>query len=439
MAEISAFRGLRYDTAKVGKLADLFAPPYDVIDERMRGELLSRSKCNIARVTRSPEAEREPEEKRYSAAAALLRQWRAQGLLRRDEAPSLYAYEEEFMVGGTTFRRMGLVGALRLADFGQGVHPHEETLSGPKRDRRLLLDQTRMHLGQIFGLYPDEAGEVNAAIAAALGGRRPDAEADDGDGVRHRLWVISDGGAVRRLSGLLSGRDVFIADGHHRYETALQYSREHPELPAARNVMATLVALSDPGLVVLPTHRLVHSLAGFDLAGLEKRLAENFSVERIPFAPSAREAELARLLSRMTGLRRAGRNAFGLYGGGGHFSLLTLAGPAAMKAAEPSHGDAWRALDVAVLHTLVLDRLLGIDRAKLAAKTNLDYLKDTGDAIGEAVARIDAGQAQCVFMMNSTGVGEVAAVATGGEKMPQKSTFFHPKIFTGMVLMPLED
>ncbi len=438
MAEITAFRGLRYNLETVGGLEKVFAPPYDVIDDQLRAALLARSRYNIARVTRSPEAERESEEQRYSTAAGLLRQWQAEGALRPDPAPALYAYEEEFAVGGATHRRMGLVCGLRLVDFGKGVHPHEETLSGPKKDRRLLLNQTRMHLGQIFGLYPDTAGEVNAAIAGALGARKPDAQARDAEGVNHRLWVLADPATVTALTGLLASRDIFIADGHHRYETALHYSREHPELPRARYVMATLVALSDPGLVVLPTHRLVHSLPDFDLAALEKRLEENFRVERVSFKPSERAKKLAGLLARLAELRRAGENAFVSYGGGGHFALLTLSRREAMKAAEPAHGEAWRALDVAVLHALILERLLGIDRARLAAKTNLDYLKDTGEAVSEAIARIDAGAAQCVFVMSPTGVDQVAAVASAGEKMPQKSTFFHPKIFTGMVLMPLD-
>jgi len=439
VAEISAFQGLRYNLTKVGGLARVFAPPYDVIDKKMRAALLAGSEHNIARITRSPEAENEPEESRYSTAAGLLKEWRAGGVLVAESAPALYAYEEEFSVGGETYRRLGLVAGLKLVEFGQGVHAHEETLSGPKADRRLLLEQTRVHLGQIFGIYPDEAGRVNAAIRGAIAEKAPDAEAADAEGVIHRLWAVTDGEAIGRIKELLADKDVFIADGHHRYETALKYSREHPELPRAANVMATLVALSDPGLVVLPTHRLVHSLADFDLAEIESALGEDFRLQSFIFKAGGREERLEGLLSRMAAHRAAGENAFGLYGGGGHFSLLVLKNPEAMRAAEPEHGAAWRKLDVAVLHSLILDRLLGIDREKLAAKSNLFYLKDTGEAIGEAIARIDAGEAQGLFMMNPTAVSEVAEVAGAGEKMPQKSTFFHPKIFTGMVMLPLED
>ncbi len=435
MAEISAFGGLRYNLEKVGGLDKVFAPPYDVIDKKMRAALLAGSEYNIARITKSPEAENEPEETRYSTAAKLLKEWRASGALVAESAPALYAYEEEFSVSGKTYRRLGLVAGLKLVEFGQGVHAHEETLSGAKADRRLLLEQTRTHLGQIFGIYPDEAGSVNAAIREAVAEKSPDEEAADDEGVVHRLWAVTDQAAIGKIKKLLADKDVFIADGHHRYETALKYSREHPELPRAANVMATLVALSDPGLVVLPTHRLVHSLPDFDLEKLEAALEEHFRVQRFVFRKGGRDGRLSSLLARMAGHRAAGENAFGLYGGGDHFSLLVLKDPGSMKAAEPDHGEAWRKLDVAVLHSLILDRLLGIDREKLAAKTNLFYLKDTG----EAVARIDAGEAQCLFMMNATGVSEVAEVAGTGEKMPQKSTFFHPKIFTGMVLLPLED
>jgi len=171
---------------------------------------------------------------------------------------------------------------------------------------------------------------------------------------------------------------------------------------------------------------------------MESALAGEFRLQQFPFKTNDRDSRLAALLARLAEHGKAGRNAFGLYGGGGHFTLLTLENRRAMQGAAPDHGEAWRGLDVAVLHSLILERLLGIDQAKLAAKTNLDYLKDTGAAIQEAIARIDAGQAQCVLIMNPTGLAQVAAVAAAGEKMPQKSTFFHPKIFTGMVAMPLE-
>jgi uncharacterized protein (DUF1015 family) len=243
---------------------------------------------------------------------------------------------------------------------------------------------------------------------------------------------------IARVRHLLASRDVFIADGHHRYETALGYSRENPQLPAAAWVMTTLVALSDPGLVVLPTHRLVHSLPEFDAGVLEEKLAADFSIKKFIFREDDREWRLRGLLERMAEHRANGENAFGLYGGGRHFSLLVLRDRAVMDAARPDRCAAWRRLDVAVLHALILERLLGIDRGKLEAKTNLDYLKDTGEAIGAAVSRVDSGGAQCLFIMNPTAVKEVAAVAAAGEKMPQKSTFFYPKVYTGGVLMPLE-
>lgn len=439
MAEISAFKGLRYNLEDVGDLSEVFAPPYDVIDPAMRDELIARNEFCIARITRSPEAADEPEDKRYSTAARLLARWRSEGALQEDERPALYIYEQEFRVGGQVLKRRGLVCGLKLVDFGQGVHPHEETLSGAKKDRRLLLEQTRTHLGQIFGLYADERGEVNEVLKRASGEEPPWEEAHDDDGVIHRFWVVSDEMDIARIEHLLADRDVLIADGHHRYETALSYSREHPELPRAAWVMATLVALSDPGLVVLPTHRLVHSLPDFDPSALEEKLAEKFRIQKFVFKAGDREWRLKGLLERMAEHRTKGENAFGFYGGGNHFSLLVLKDDQAMAEAEPGHCEAWRKLDVAVLHTLILDGLLGIDREKLAAKANLEYLKDTGEAVNQAIERVDAGEAQCVFIMNSTAVSEVAAVAEAGEKMPQKSTFFHPKVFTGGVLMPLED
>jgi uncharacterized protein (DUF1015 family) len=439
VAGINSFKGLRYNSQQFGQLATFFAPPYDVIDADMRTELIAGNPRNIAAVTRSPEAEQESEENRYSHASSLLSSWKQEGALCAEESECLYVYEQEFSVGDNIYKRLGLVAGLELVEFGQGVHPHEETLSGAKADRRLLLEQTRTHLGQIFGLYPDETGSVNAILGKVTSGSEPADQATDSDEIIHRIWVLSDEAIIAELQKLMKDKDVFIADGHHRYETALKYSREHPELPVAANVMATLVALSDPGLVVLPTHRLVHSLKDFNAAELENSLEDNFRLEKLAFPVEHRSQQLEVLLERMAAIRKEGLCALGLYAGGDHLTLLVLENNQAMTQAAPEKGDDFRRLDVAILHSLILEKLLGIDKAKLAAKSNLDYLKDTGAAIEDAVATIDAGKAQCVFIMNSTAVSEVSAVALNGEKMPQKSTFFHPKIFTGMVIMPLAD
>ena len=424
MVDFSAFRGVRYNAEKVGDLRDVVAPPYDVIDEPQRQALFARSPHNVARIIRADPSDG------YAGVAETLRAWRREGALRRDARPAVYVYEQRFEAGGQERRRAGLIGLVDLADAERGVLPHERTLSGPKADRLDLLRATRMTFGQVFVLYRDAAGVTDAVVDAVKAADPLDAPVAE-DGVEHRLWAITDAEAIRRVSEALVGQRLLIADGHHRCETALNFMRENPDAPGARRRMMTLVNMSNPNLVIFPIHRVVRDIEDYDAAALLKRLEPRFEVRAFDGeGDPARQA----MLAAMSEARAEGRNAVGLFLNDGSYRMAVL-GDAGPLADEPP---ALRRLDVVVLHKLILEPGLGIDAEALAAESHVDYIKDTGNGAVEAVERVRSGRGQAAFFLNPTSPEDVEAVATSGERMPQKVTYFYPKVYTGFVMHDLE-
>ncbi len=442
MPELLPFRAIRYDARVVGGLEKVIAPPYDVVDQPHYERLLAASPYNVIRLTlpAGPAAHESgaADDASYARSASMVRQWLAQDVLCRDDRPAIYVYEQRFVLG-KAYSRTGFIALMRLVEFGEGIRPHERTLSGPKQDRLKLLRATKMNFGQVFALYEDAKGEVDTILDAAKTGP-PLAAATDGEGIKHALWVIADPAVVRRIQSTLRDAEIFIADGHHRYETALNYLRGNPDSPAARYRMMTFVNMSNPGLVVLPTHRLVHGLANFDGHEFLKRLGAQFAIERV----SGDDADATvRAQSILRAHLQAGRRAFALYVGDGNFHIAALRDAKAMDAV-PIRSNAWKQLDVAILHSLVLEGALGVSQESIAAGRNIEYVKDLGDCsagspVGEAVRKVRTHEAQALFLLNPTRVEDVAAVAREGEKMPQKSTFFYPKVYTGLVMRLLDD
>ncbi len=435
MAEIRPFRGLRYATPR---LDPVLSPPYDVIDEAERDALEARDPHNVVRL--ELEKERPGDggaETRYSRSARWLEEWRAQGVLVRDPRPALYALEQRFTVDGEPHVRRGFFARLRLHPFADGVVlPHERTLSAPKADRLALLEAVRANVSPIFGLFPDDDGAVTDALAGALG-RAPDAEGRTAnDGVEHRLFRLEGGGATARLEQLLAPKRITIADGHHRYETALAYAERRlaegaPAEGAHRYVLAFLCATSDPGLRILPTHRLVFGLPSLDPGRFFTLLDEHFEVREL-------EEDVRKPAGRAWALRKlaeAGRDRHALLAlsrGDRKARLLVLKeGLDLAHVASLPKNPTLRALDVTLLHGLVLQGVLGLSPESQARKENLAYVKDAGEAI-EAV--LGEGGYPLGFLLNPTPMWQVRAVAEAGEVMPQKSTFFFPKIPTGLVL-----
>jgi uncharacterized protein (DUF1015 family) len=440
--DIRPFRALRFDAEAVGDLGKVVAPPYDVIGADLHRTLLARHPRNAVRLD-LPEGEpREDPDERYRRAARTLSTWRTDGTLRKDPRPSVYVYEQAYRVPGTDHERVqrGFFARLRIEPFGpeSPVLPHERTLSGPKEDRYRLLRATGLNTSPVIGLYRDPGGEAAAQLASVASGT-PVADVVDDDGVRHRLWVVPDDGegsavsAVSALTRVAGAGPIWIADGHHRYETAVRYRDERrggagssPEPDPAFDFLLMLFVAADEPLTVLPTHRVVRGLGEEGTTTLVERLPELFTV-----TPWPADALVARF-------EAAGE----LAGGEGRFGFLTRerawlleARRAAFATLVVAGGPSVRELDVTRLG-LALDQLAGIDAAAVAAGERIAYTKSASEA--RAVVESGLDGADAAFLLEPTPVASILAVAGEGDVMPQKSTYFYPKALTGLVLNPHE-
>jgi uncharacterized protein (DUF1015 family) len=452
MATIAPLKGLRYSKT-AGTLADLVAPPYDVIDDSAQERYYRRHPYNIIRLeygkTHPTDGEKD---NRYTRAAADFSTWQKEGILVREAAPALYLYEHRFAFCGEQKVRRGFICAVRLEPYEKGVVlPHEETLPKHKADRLALMRACAANFSPIFGLYADEEKTVEELLFRSSN-RSPEVSFSDENGHSHTLWVVTDPPVIEQVRQAMTGRRIYIADGHHRYETALAYRNERRAEESANGrerpydyVMMTLFNLYDPGLVILPTHRLVRNVPELDLEILLSRLKENFQVEDFPLAPDRKNLKAFLALLNKKGeavekqpQKNPGRPAhpcaFGLYAGKGRLFLLT------QKEAQPDISRAMggppsfrEQLDVSVLHTLILKQILGIDEELLAEESRVAYTREEE----KALAAVDSGLFQLAFFLNPTRVEEVIAVAAQGERLPQKSTYFYPKLITGLVINSL--
>ena len=423
MASIRPFKGVRYDQAKVRSLDAVVAPPYDVISPEDHRRYEDRHPNNVIRLILPTD-----EGDKYQNAAACLNDWLDSGILVRDDEPCLYAIEEEFEVHGLRKKRLGFTCLMRLEDYERRtVLPHENVLAEPRQDRLNLIRATRANFDSVFGLCAD--GRVEEALRPFLAAT-PDASAVDKNGVRTDLRRISDAQVIATIARILEAEPIVIADGHHRYSAALAYRDEmrartgdsDSEAPH-EFVMMTLVSMEDEGLVVLPTHRLVGNLENFDAGTFCARVGEFFEVTESP------PDRLIETVESMDG------HAFGLYLGNGRAYILKLKPTVSPEQVIDSPGsDALKQLDVSVLHSLVLEKLLGIGDEHLSAQSHLSYERDET----QAMQLVDRREYQMAFLMNAPRVEEVKAVAAAGDKMPQKSTFFYPKLLTGLVMRAMD-
>jgi len=427
--EIRPFRGWRYRVAPGGDVGPYIAPPYDVLGEADKRALLDRCAENIVAVDLPQWPPRQPgADMLYGQAADLLRQWQASGVLVQESKPALYVYEQTFHRTGRRYDRLALLCGVRATELGRDVIPHEHTYPGPKADRLKLTEHTRMQLSPVFGFYDDAGSGVLELLRSACA-RPPDAQGWLGE-VHEKLWVLADGGTIGRVAAALADRPAFIADGHHRYTTALNYRDALLRAGAidadheANFVLFALVARSDPGLLILPTHRLFRGLReGGSVAQLREGAPE-FEWRRL----DADEVDLA---DADAFLRRFGPGAMAVLDSSpAEVWIARLTDPDAMARAAADKPAAWRALDVAVLHELLVGRALAPWRTE---QTSIEYTPD-----GRAVlAAVHSGKAQLGVCLQATPLSAVEAVARGGQSMPHKSTYFHPKLATGMVLKPL--
>jgi uncharacterized protein (DUF1015 family) len=436
MARIAPFRGIRYNRNKIEDLSLVVCQPYDRVRYGLQDKYYDLHPYNMVRITKGREFEEDgPDHNVYTRARDYYHTWLDAGYLLRDTAPALYAYHQTFTLpNGDTLTRKAFVGALELAEFSEGiVLPHERTLAGPKADRLNLLRATATNFGQILMLYPDPENRINALFDSAIAGRPPDVDVHEmlEKDVRQRLWLVSEPDVIAGVAAHISPKQgLIIADGHHRYETALNYRNEqraqHPTAPAnaAFNYrMITLISMDDPGLTILPTHREMHSYTAKSTQQILAEAGAYFDVN-----PMADRSALDEALDGASWTDRR----IGFYDGAYH--LLRLKSPDIMAEIVPDRAEAWRMLDVSILHELLIERVMGISKERVEAKENIDYHRD----LDLAVAHVDEGSAQCVFIMNPTQMSEVKACSDQGEKMPQKSTDFYPKVITGLVAMSVE-
>lgn len=424
MAQFLSFRGLRYNTEKV-ELSRVLCPPYDVIKGAARDELLAKDAHNIVAIELAARYGENATPEQYAASAALLEQWTQEGLFLRDDA-SYYVYEQQFLVPGTSdsLRRRGVIGALTVEEFGSGVLPHEHTLSGPKADRLNLLRALRTNTSPIFGLVADEDGWIVRLIEDVVLDH-PVCAATDAEGITHTLWKVTDDEMVNAFEAAFENEAVLIADGHHRYETALNYFKETgSQADGASSVMMMCVSTSDAGLVVLPTHRVVKNVEEARLAGLVSRLSQLFEVTPTQHGP----VELA------ASIPSEGTGQIAMHLKGQSYLLSLKNGLRHLESMESGRSEAYNTLDVSLLHRLILENELGVGQQELAAGQHVLYTIDAE----EAVRKVEAGEAGAAFLLRPTPVDQVQAVAASGDKMPQKSTYFYPKLMTGLVLRPLD-
>ena len=424
MAEILPLRALHYDLAAIGRLQDVVAPPYDVIDAARRAELAARSPYNVVHVD-LPHAEGSGDP--YAHAADLLADWQASGALVRDEEPALWVLTQDYRApDGRDLTRRGFLCRVRVEDYGAGsIRPHERTHPGPKEDRLRLTRATEANLSPIFSLFSDPSGATWDALGPHVARDEPFDAVSDDDGTLHRLWRVADAAAIAAVTTAVAGSELLIADGHHRYETARAYADEIGGEGDHRYVLMCLVALEDPGLTVFPTHRLVTGLAGDPSRqeALATAIRRDFELvelddERALVPEPARDGRV-----RIGFMDSHVKRPF----------MLRLKDPAIADVALPDRAAPYRRLDTAVLEALLLKGPLSMTDETIDHLDGLGYARD----FDEALARIHDESADVGFFMGATPVQHVQEVAAAGESMPPKSTYFFPKVPTGLVLNPL--
>jgi len=440
MACLAPFRALRYDSSRVD-VKQVVTQPYDKITPEMQDRYYAANPYNLVRIILGKQqAGDQPGQNVYTRGAASFQEWRHQGILRQDPQPSLYRYVQRFTGpgGGSELERRGFVALGRIEDYSANVvFRHEQTLAKPKADRLELLRATRAHFGQIFMLYNDPAGEIDGLLSAS---GEEVASLSDEYGVLHQLACVSDPGLIDLIRSKMRDKKLIIADGHHRYETALNYRNEcrkasadaeaissaPDELAPHEFVMMTFVNMESPGLLILPTHRVVHGLASFSANAFRSRAREYFSVE---------EADPAMDAQRATGmLQAAGRAGTALLAVTANRAFLLDTPKATGSSRFSGFSLRQQALDVVQLHRCLLEDVLGISEAAIRNQTNVTYVREAA----EALSRVRSGGANIAFLMNPARMQQVRDLAFAGEVLPQKSTDFYPKLLSGLTIYALE-
>ncbi len=435
MPNIQAFEGLRYNLAQVGSLGDVIAPPYDVISPEEQDELYAKHPNNVVRLILNKMNPTDDEQNnRYTRSARELKDWKENGVLVKENRPTIYVYHQIFEANGQTFTRKGFMCGCEAVPFGEGmVFPHEITMSGPKMDRLMLTTACKTNFSQIFGLYPDPENEIQNVLENAILGVAP-LEATDRLGVVNRMWVVDDAEVIAKVVAAMGPKPIFIADGHHRYETACNYRKQlreqgvltsdHP----ANSVLMVCVAMEDPGLIVMPTHRLFRNVPAFSQEDLFEKLGDSFKISTV--GEGIHNAQKAWAQIEMLN----DQGTIALYtakDGKWNLIQLTDAGRAKMAEVAADHHPEWQALGVAILHRLVVDKLLGLE-----GHDKPKYVHQVAEV--ESNLKTNAEEFPLAALVMPATVRQIQDLSMVRERMPAKSTYFYPKLITGFVFKPLD-
>jgi uncharacterized protein (DUF1015 family) len=443
MALVRPFRAFRYNP-EIAPFDRVLTQPYDKISPAQQEKYYASDPHNLITVEKGRTSPNDsPQDHVYTRAAAALKDWISKSVVKQDPEPAFYAYSQEFLIPGTSERRTrrGFIGAGKLEDYSAGViFRHEHTLSGPKADRLELLRHTHTHTGQLFFLYSDSQLTVDSILSEVQSAQSPVTQLTDEYGVVHRLWIISDPGRIASIQKAMAGQKLVIADGHHRYETSLNYRNEaracagkpNPDAPYEFSMM-TFINTRSEGLTILPTHRVVANLRDLSWSNVRRYLEPWFATEVFPFPDeSQRQQAQAKFLERLTAAKE--QRAIGVYPksepASRAFYVLTFRPQAEIAQILPGLSALQRQLDVVLLHQGILEPVLGITPHAVTAEANLTYEREASAAIDA----VDRGTAQIVFLLNPVDVELVMKVATSGEVMPQKSTDFYPKLLSGITM-----
>jgi uncharacterized protein (DUF1015 family) len=443
MAEIHPFRAFRFDTNRV-PLDQVLTQPYDKITPAMQERYYAASPYNLIAIEKGKVLpEDSPQNNVYTRAARKLEEWIAEKILVQDDAPGIYIYSQAYLVPGTQAHRVriGFIALGRIEDYdAHVVFRHERTLSAPKADRIELLRHTRAQTGQLFMLYDDPERSIETWLEDAARKSAP-IELRDEFGVTHQLWRVAETSLSRRIQMKMATKKLIIADGHHRYETALNYRDEcrarlgkADPLAAHEFAMMTFINTHSRGLTILPTHRLIRNVADFHFERFRRAMGAFFDWYSYPFQNAEeRAASYAEFRKDFAG-QNHGRRAIGIYAGGGAFYLFVLRRDADLELLLPDVSQAQRGLDVVLLHRLILEKGLGITAEAVAAENNLSYVRE----MDAAIAAVDRGEAQLACLLNPVRVQQVVDIALAGEVLPQKSTDFYPKLLSGLAIYQVE-
>jgi len=396
--QVGPFKAFRFDAGVVGNVGSCIAPPYDVINSTQQEQLYKKSRHNLVRIIKGQiKASDNGENNQYTRAADYLAHWIEEGALKQDSAEAIYAYVQDFEVAGTQFQRSSFIALAK---------------------------------GSFAGAQDACARRASPACSALI-------DFVDEQDVRHRIFAINDKQDIKQIVKMMGTKSCIIADGHHRYTTGLTYSKESSN-PAAKYQMLAFANMHQDGLIVLATHRLVGNLENFSMKKLIVQLGERFRITKFEFGSAQTKTQARQeMLERMRAVHDKDESAYGIYGSDNTFYVAVLKDKRTMDSIVPDMSQAWKTLDVSVLHKLILEELLGIDQEKLAEGENLQYVKDTPNAITDSIAQIDAGQKQAAFFMNPVKMQQLKTVTEAGERMPQKSTYFYPKVYTGLTINKL--